>query len=79
MEWCRGRANLAKCSRATGEPPQARGGSELEAVEGVGRVAVEADGGGVHVDGVSQDMSGQGIKATACSVSCENRWVLERV
>lgn len=45
--------NLTKCSRATGEPPEARGGSQLEAVEGVGRVAVEADGGGVHVDGVS--------------------------
>lgn len=46
-------ANLPKCSRATGEPPDARGGSELAAVEGVGRVAVGADGGGVHVDGVS--------------------------
>lgn len=31
------------------------GGVELEAVEGVGRAAVEADGGGVHVDGVSWD------------------------
>lgn len=56
-------ASPPKCSRATGEPRDARGGVKLEAVEGVGRAAGEADGGGVHVDGVSQDISGQGITA----------------
>jgi hypothetical protein len=55
MKWGGGwfLGKLPKCSRATGEPREARGGVKLEAVEGVGRAAVEADGGGVHVDGVS--------------------------
>lgn len=52
-----------RCSRATGEPWDTRRGVELGAVEGVGRAAVEADGGGGHVDGVSRDISGQGITA----------------
>lgn len=63
MERCRFGRIPPKCSRATGEPRDARGRVELEAVEGDGRAAVAAvaaDGGGVHVDGVSQHMSGQG-------------------
>lgn len=48
-----GRAISPRFSRATGKPQDARGGVELKAVEGVGRVAVGADGGGVHDDGVS--------------------------
>jgi hypothetical protein len=50
---------------------------KLEAVERVGRAAVDADGGGVHVDGVSQQMSGQGITAQPVqSVSLEQGWLL---
>lgn len=63
MVGCRVLRKLPKCSRATGKPREARGGVKLEAVEGVGRAAVFADSGGVHVDGVSLDMSGQGITA----------------
>lgn len=63
MEGCRVLRKLPKCSGATGEPREVRGGVKLEAVEGVVRAAVVADSGGVHVDGVSQDMSGQGITA----------------
>lgn len=53
MKGVPGWSNPPNCSRATGKPRDARGGMELEAVEGVGRAAVEVDGGGVHVDGVS--------------------------
>lgn len=46
-------------------------------MEGVGRAAVEADGGGVHVDGVSWDVSGGGViaqlQSLGSTMACSKR------